>query len=88
MALKFRFKSKDEILAEHLPFYAERDGAWVLDVDGAIDKCKLDDFRMTNVALLRERDELRKRFEGIDLEAVKAPADEKQQLEEAQQLKA
>jgi hypothetical protein len=37
MALKFKFKTKAEIPAEHLPHYAERDGAWVLDVDGAVD---------------------------------------------------
>ena len=31
---------------------AERYGAWVLDVDGAVEKSKLDEFRTTNVALL------------------------------------
>ena len=51
MALKFKFKTKDEIPAEHLPLYAERDGAWLLDVDGAVDKSKLDEFRTSNVSL-------------------------------------
>jgi hypothetical protein len=88
MPLKCKFKTKDEIPAEHLPLYAERDGAWVLDVDGAVEKTKLDEFRNTNVALLKERDDLKKRYEGIDPDAVKALADEKRQLEEAQQLKA
>ena len=88
MALKFKFKSKDEIPAEHLPHYAEREGAWVLDVDGAVEKSKLDEFRNTNVSLIKERDDLKKRYEGIDPDAVKALADEKRQLEEAQQLKA
>ena len=31
MALKFKFKSKDEIPAELAGHYVERDGAWVLD---------------------------------------------------------
>ena len=37
MSLKFKFKSKDEIPAEQAALYVERDGAWVLDVDGADD---------------------------------------------------
>ena len=63
MSLKFKCKSKDEIPADHLPLYAEREGAWVLDVEGAVDKAKLDEFRTTNVALLKERDELKQRLE-------------------------
>ena len=49
MALKF--KTKDEIPAEHLPLHAERDDAWLIDVDGAVEKTKLDEFRATNVTL-------------------------------------
>ena len=45
---------------------------WVLDVAGAVEKTKLDEFRTTNVSLLKERDELKKRFEGIDPDAVTA----------------
>jgi hypothetical protein len=88
MALKFKYKSKEEIPAEHLPFYAEREGAWLLDVDGAVEKSKLEEFRTTNVALMKERDELKQRFEGIDPDEVRKLADEKRKLEEAQQLKA
>ena len=88
MALKFKVKSKDEVPAELSNLYVERDGAWLLDVDGAVEKSKLDEFRNTNVSLIKERDDLKKRYEGIDPDAVKALADEKRQLEEAQQLKA
>ena len=88
MALKFKFKSKDEIPAELLSLYAEREGAWVLDVDGAVEKTKLDEFRNTNVALLKERDELKKRFEWIDPDEVRTLADENRRVEEAGQLKA
>jgi hypothetical protein len=88
MALKYKFKTKEEVPVEHLPLYAERDGAWVLDVEGAVEKAKLDEFRNTNVSLLKERDELKKRFEGIDPEQVRVLADEKRKLEEAAQLKA
>ena len=88
MALKFKYDSKEQVPEEHLPFYAERDGAFVLDVDGVVDKSKLDEFRTSNVELIKERDELKKRFEGIDPEEVQKLAEEKRKLEEEQQLKA
>ena len=88
MALKFKFKSKDEVPAEHLPLYTERDGAWHLDVEGAVEKAKLDEFRNHNIALTKERDDLKARFDGINPDEVRALADEKRKLEEAAQLKA
>src|SRR3954451_15347744 len=88
MALKFKFNSKTEIPADLAAHYVERDGAWVLDADGAADKSKLDEFRSTNVTLLKQLDEQKKRFEGIDPDEFRKLADEKRQLEEAQQLKA
>ena len=88
MALKFKLKSKDEIPAGLETHYVERDGAWFLDADGVADKAKLDEFRSTNVALLKERDELKTRFEGIDPDEVRKLAQEKKALEEQQRLKA
>ena len=88
MALKFKFKSKDEIPVEQQALYVERDGGWVLDVDGAADKAKLDEFRANNIALTNQLAEQKKRFEGIDPEQVRKLAEEKQRLEEEQQLKA
>lgn len=38
--------------------------------------------------MMKERDELKKRFEGIDPDQVSKLAEEKRQLEEQQQLKA
>ena len=38
MALKFKFKSRDEIPAELQPHYVERDGAWTLHADGVVEK--------------------------------------------------
>jgi len=88
MALKYKFKSREEIPTEHAGFYVERDGAFVLDADGVIEKSKLDEFRQTNVTLLKERDDLKQRFEGIDPDEVRKLAEEKRRLEEAQQVKA
>src|SRR4051812_25312414 len=84
MALKFKFKSKDEIPAEFQSLYVERDGAFVLDAEGAVEKGKLDEFRANNVALLKQLDDLKKRFEGIEPERMRKLEAEKRRLEEAQ----
>ena len=84
----FKHQTKAEIPAELQSIYVERDGAWMLDVEGAVDKAKLEEFRATNVAVMKERDELKQRFEGIDPDEVRKLAEEKRRLEEAQQLKA
>jgi hypothetical protein len=81
MALKFRVKSKDEVPAEQQAFYVEHDGAWVLDVEGAVDRAKLEEFRTNNAALSSQLAEYKKKFEGIDPEQVRKVAEEKQRLE-------
>jgi hypothetical protein len=81
MALKFRFKSKDEIPAEQQALYVERDGAWLLDVEGAVDKTKLDEFRANNITLSNQLAEQKKRFEGIEPDEVRKLVEEKQRLE-------
>jgi len=95
MALRFKYKAKEEIPAELVSLYAEREGAWQLDVDGVADKVKLDEFRRNNVALLKQVDDsrkqvedLRKKYDGIDPDAVKAALEEKRKLEEEAALKA
>jgi len=88
MPLTYKFEKRDQIPTDKASLYVERDGVWLLDVEGVADKTKLDEFRATNVALLKERDELKQRFDGIDPDAVRKLADEKRKLEEAQQLKA
>jgi hypothetical protein len=88
MALKYKISSKAEVPAEQAAFYTERDGAFILDVDGAVEKAKLDEFRNNNITLTKERDELKQRFEGINPEEVRKLAEEKRRLEEEAQLKA
>jgi hypothetical protein len=88
MPLKFKYTKREEIPAEQAALYVEREGAFYLDADGAVEKAKLDEFRIANISLLKERDDFKKRFEGIDPDEVRKLVDEKRQLEEAQQLKA
>ena len=45
MALKFKLKSREEVPADLASFYVERDGAFLLDAEGAVEKSKLDEFR-------------------------------------------
>jgi len=87
MPLKFKYKSKEEIPAEHLTFYVERDGAFVLDAEGAVEKYRVDEFRNNNVTLKKQLDELLKKFEGIDPDDARKLFEQRQKLEEGQLLK-
>ena len=87
MALKFKYRTKEEVPGEVQSLYVERDGGWVLDADGAVDKSKLDEFRANNITLSNQLAEQKKRFEGIDPDEVRKLAEDKRKLEEAQQLK-
>jgi len=67
--LKLKYESKEEIPSEHLSLYVERDGAWMLDVDGL----KTDeDVSRLKKALDSERDAHKKskadakRFESLE----------------------
>ena len=84
MALKYKYKTKDEIPAELQSLYVERDGAWILEAEGVVEKSKLEEFRTNNIALTNQL----KRFEGIDPDAVRQLAEDKQKLLEERQLKA
>ena len=67
MALKYKYPNKQEIPAEQQALYIERDGAWLLDAEGVVDKAKHEEFRTNNIALTNQL----KRFEGIDPDAVR-----------------
>jgi hypothetical protein len=60
--------------------YVERDGAFVLDVEGAVDKARVDEFRANNIALTNQLAEQRKRFEAIESEQVKSIAAQRDSL--------
>jgi hypothetical protein len=80
MALKFKTKSKDEIPAELQSLYVERDGAWMLDVDGAVDRARVDEFRNNNITLANQLADHKRRFEGIDPDEARQLAAEKQRF--------
>ena len=84
MALMRKYATAAEVPAELRAHYVERDGAMMLDCER---DPKLEEFRATNVATLKELAELKARYEGIDPEAVRKLATEKARLEEEQRLK-
>ena len=88
MPLKFKFKSREEIPAEHAALYVEREGAFVLDAEGATDKAKADEMRNHNVELRKQLEDLNARFAGVDPDEFRKLADEKRKLEEQTQIKA
>ena len=45
MALKLKYRDVKEIPAGDERHYVEREGAWMLDVEGVVEKAKLDEFR-------------------------------------------
>lgn len=51
--------------------YKEVDGKYHLSVDGMVPKARLDEFRTTNIAKGRELDELKARYEGVDVDKYK-----------------
>ena len=88
MALKYKYGRREEIPAEQAALYVEREGAFYLDAEGVTEKAKADELRNHNIELRKKVEEFAARYEGIDPEAARRLAEEKRQLEEANQLKA
>ena len=60
MPLKYLIKDLMEVAEGHRPLYIKRDdGMYILDVDGAVDKNKLNEFRDTNVELMKKLDQFK-----------------------------
>jgi len=57
MALKFKFKTREEIPAELVNLYVEREGAFVLDAEGVVEKTKADEMRNHNIDLRKQLEE-------------------------------
>ena len=92
MALKAVLTSQDEFNAlpeamrEH---YTEQDGTWGLALDGPTRQeaalgAKVNEFRDTNIALSRERDEARRTVEETKQQLAAVDLDEFQRLKDAQ----
>ncbi len=54
MPLKFKIGSPEEVNEAVRPFYIEQNGAYFLDVDGAVSRDKLNEFRDNNIQLTQK----------------------------------
>jgi vacuolar-type H+-ATPase subunit I/STV1 len=88
MSIKFKYQSKEQIPAGQESLYIERDGAFLLDAEGVVEKSKLDKFRTNNVALLKQIDDLKGKYHGIDPDYARQLEQAKRELEEQAALKA
>jgi hypothetical protein len=87
MQLKYKLKSKEEVPAELAAAYVERDGAFILDVEGAVEKSRFDEFRNSNLTLQNQVRELNQKFEGIDADKARGLLQKQQELEDANLVK-
>ncbi len=84
MSLKFIVDSVDGLSEDVAALYSKNeDGKFYLEVEGAVSKTKLDEFRENNVRVLKELD----KYKGIDpskyadLLKLQAKADEKKLID-------
>lgn len=68
MTLKAKVEDINSIDESMRDLYVESDGAFVLNVDGMVDKTKLNEFRDNNVTLMKKISDLESKYDGIDLE--------------------
>jgi hypothetical protein len=83
MPIKFKYAKKQDVPEEHSALYVEKDGVFVLDVEGAVEKSKLDEFRTKNVSLM----EALKQFDGLDASEARDLLKRKAELDDANLVK-
>lgn len=90
MALKATLQNLDGLSEEIKALYKQQDDkTWKLDVEGMVDKAKIDEFRNTNLTLVEQQKELQKQLEqykGIDPAKWKELKDKMSSLEEKKLL--
>lgn len=73
MALKFVLDSIDDLDDSLKGLYSKHtDGKYYLDVDGAVAKNKVDEFRDNNIRLKQDLEEMVDKFGNVDLDKYKA----------------
>lgn len=76
MTLKFMLENLDDTEEATKTLYVKHDdGHFYLDVDGAVAKSKVDEFRDNNIGLKKDLEELNKKFEGVNLEEYESLRD-------------
>lgn len=63
MNIKYRYKDQNDIPEPVRPFFAEQNGEWTLQAEGAVEKGRLDEFRQNNISLQKQLEQEKARFE-------------------------
>jgi len=69
MALKRSYDRQEDIPEQYRADYSEKDGKWVVEVEGMVEKEKLEEFRTNNITLDRRAKELETQlanYTGLD----------------------
>lgn len=85
MALKFKLTKKafDELADDIKPLYVTNaDGNYYLDAEGAVDKDRLDEFRNTNVELLKKLEP----FKDVKVEDYRKALEDQKKIQEKEWL--
>ena len=89
MAKKYQYLKHEEIPEEDRSLYVERDGAFVLDVEGVVSQDKLKEFRDNNIKLMKEREELQgklAKYGDVDPEKYQDALKKLQELDDKKML--
>jgi hypothetical protein len=68
MTIKSTYAKLEDIPEAHRDLYVEKDGKFILPVEGMVSKDRLEEFRTNNVALKKQVEDLTSKFDGIDPE--------------------
>lgn len=85
MSLKAKYKSKSDIPEGQEAFYVEKDGEFILQVEGMVPKDRIDEFRDNNIDLKKQLSDLQSKMSGFDMDKI-LEALKKQQGDEEQEL--
>jgi len=88
MSLKYRYTNQQEVPAALTSHYVEKDGSFVLNVEGAVEKSRLEELSQNNALLAASGMNCASDSTASIPNEVRKLADEKRRLEEAQHLKA
>jgi hypothetical protein len=81
MSLKYVVESLEAVPEAARELYSEKDGKFHLAVEGLVPVAKVNEFRDNNITLARQLEEMNKKYEGVDLDAVR------QMTEQARKIK-
>ena len=88
MALKGAYKSIDDVPEGLQDFVTEKDGEYVLQVEGMVPKANVNEFRDNNIKLQKELEKVQKKLAGVDIEEYTALKQEKQRIADQELVEA